>query len=449
MRSVIAETTTTATADLNTHHRNPRRGDVKIIAESLDKNGQYRAIVVNRGTLTGRPNEVLAGNHTLLAARELGWATIEATFVDVDVDDDAATRIVLADNRTADRGTYDHESLMELLNDLPDLVGTGYTADDLDLEPTDSLTEPDDVPDTPDAAVSRLGDVWHLGPHRLLVGSAADLDAVLNVTGEHGIDAIWTDPPYGISYVGKTANALTIQNDGGDDAVALWQDTCRTLWAAARPGAPFYVAHAPSYRTEFLQALLDNEFIYRQDLVWVKNTFALGHGDYHRRHEPILYGNAPGTPADDPETLERLDAAGDPETYEDRHDGILYGFAPNGKGRLGRGGPNWHGDNKQSTVFEVNKPARNADHPTMKPVELIEAMLRNSVPRGGTVLDTFGGSGSTLIAAHRLGIRARLVELDTRYADVICRRYQEHTGDIPRLNGTEPHDFTAPLEVTP
>ncbi len=121
----------------------------------------------------------------------------------------------------------------------------------------------------------------------------------------------------------------------------------------------------------------------------------------------------------------------------------MYGFTAGGEGRRGRGGVGWYGDNAQSTVFEVPKPARSEDHPTMKPVELIRRQLANSSRRGHLVYEPFGGSGSTLIAAHHVGADARLVELDPRYVDVICRRYQEHTGTLPILKSTgEEHDFT-------
>lgn len=149
----------------------------------------------------------------------------------------------------------------------------------------------------------------------------------------------------------------------------------------------------------------------------------LGRSDYHYQHEPILEAEAP-------------------EPDQPEHEPVLYGFTAGGSGRLGRGGPRWHGDNKQSTVFVYKKPARNGDHPTMKPVGLIAQMLHNSCPPGGVVFDPFAGSGSTLIAAQGRGMRAYCVELDPRYADVIVRRYEEHTGIVPLIDGREV-SFTA------
>lgn len=382
---------------------NPRRGNVEAIAGSLTKHGQYRPIVVNAGTLTGRPFEVLAGNHTLLAARSLGWESIDCAVVDVD--DEQARSIVAADNRLADLGDYNASALHDLLVSLDDLDGTGYVPEDLaalerELFPPEPQTDPDDVPAVPAVPVSEPGQVWALGGHRLLVGSATDVEAVRSLCGDVRPDAVWTDPPYGVEYVGKTKDALTIKNDGAGGLFDLLAAAFGAVAAVCRGGAPVYVAHADTERVTFEAAMDSAGLLVRQNLVWVKNKMVLGRSDYHYKHEPILYG-----------------------------------FTPGGEGRLGRGGQRWFGDNTQTTVFECDKPARNAEHPTMKPVALIDAMLANSLPPGGVVLDPFAGSGSTLIAAHGRGARAFCVELDPRYADVILRRFEAHTGIIPTLDG--------------
>lgn len=397
--------------DLQTYHRNPRRGDVSSIAVSLERHGQYRPIVVNAGTLTGRRNEVLAGNHTLLAARELGWNTIEVALVDVD--EESATAIVLADNRLADLGDYNNDDLYTLLSSLEDFSGTGYSLDDLaaldrELFPPQPNTDPDDVPSVGASPISEAGQIWELGQHRLLVGSATDPDQVARLCDGVAPDCVWTDPPYGVDYVGKTKAALTIQNDGAAGLLGLLDPAFRVMAAVCRPGAPVYIAcpPGPEFGT-FVSAMASGGLSWRQTLIWVKNAMVLGRSDYHYRHEPILYG-----------------------------------FTPGGDGRLGRGGQRWQGDNKATTVFEIAKPARNADHPTMKPVALIDAMLANSLPPGGVVFDPFAGSGSTLIAAHSRGGRAFCVELDPKYADVILKRFEAHTGITPTLDG-QPVSFTA------
>lgn len=392
---------------LATYHRNPRRGNVAAIAESLRVNGQYRPVVINRGTVTGRPREVLAGNHTLLGVRRLGWPTIAAVWIDVD--DEHAARIVAADNRTGDLGDYDDQLLLELLAELPDLDGTGYTPDDLDaLEralaaeqlPGAGATDPDDVPDPPAEPVSAVGDVWELGPHRLVVGDSTDVGVWDALLDGGKADAMWTDPPYGVSYVGKTADAMTIENDGSEGLDQLLRGALGVALTQTRPGAAWYVAAPPGpLSLHFFQVLVDLG-VFRQQLIWVKDQFVMGHSDYHYRHEPVYYGWSPGAAHHEPP------------------------------------------DRKQDTVHEVARPKRSEDHPTMKPVELIHRHLANSTDPLDTVVDPFGGSGSTLIACHQLNRTARLIELDPRYADVILRRYQEHTGTKPTRGGA-PHDFTA------
>ena len=398
---------------LSTFDGNPRRGAVDQIAKSLEKHGQYRPIVVNSGTLTGRRNEVLAGNHTLLAARSLGWALIDVAIVDVD--DATAKSIVASDNRLADLGDYDDAALFELLDSLNDLSATGYGNGDLeklrqDLFPPEVLTDPDEAPAVPADPISEPGQVWVLGKHRLLVGDSTDVDSVRRLVADEPPDCVWTDPPYGVDYVGgchelspaerRRQGGKTIANDN-IPLPDLLDSAFSTAVAVCKPGSPVYVAHA-DMEPAFEQSMRAAEMIVRQKLVWVKGSQVLGRSDYHYRHEPILYG-----------------------------------FTPEGQGRLGRGGARWFGNNAQTTVFEFDRPHRNKEHPTMKPVALIGAMLKNSLPPGGIVFDPFGGSGSTLIAAHSLGARAFLVELDPKYADVIIRRFQQHTGIVPVLDGQE------------
>lgn len=405
---------------LQTFVKNPRRGDVSAIAESLRVRGQYRPVVVNVGTLTGRTNEVLAGNHTVLAARSLEWESVSAALVDVD--DAGAAQIVLADNRLADLGTYDDADLLAVLEQAADLTGTGYSQADLDAliaASTDpvSLTDPDAVPPVPVEPVSVVGDVWELGEHRLAVGSSGDLELVRSALPEGVvIDCVWTDPPYGVEYVGGTG--MTIQNDGKASALQVFREFLDVAVAVSRPGAPVYVAHADVMRLAFEQALVAAGCSWRQTLMWVKDRMVLSRSDYHYKTEPILEG-----------------VVGDDAALD--YEPIGYGFTRGGSGRLGRGGPRWYGDNRGTTVFEVKRPSASSEHPTMKPTELIEAMLERSCAPGAWVFDGFGGSGSTMIAAHRLGRRSLLVELDTHYADVICRRWQEHTGIVPVRAGVE------------
>ena len=343
------------------------------------------------------------------AAKALGWPEIAVTWVDVD--EEQAARIVLVDNRTNDLAGYDEAALADLLVDeLPSFT---------DQDEPGALPERDPI--------CRVGDVWDLGESMLLVGDATDTVSVADMLDGERADCVWTDPPYGVNYVGKTKDALTIENDSSDDLPQLLLGAFRTVISASKPGVPVYVAYAENENVTFHAAMTEAGLLVRQHLVWVKPAMVLGRSDYQYRHEPIWQAQTPGEPDE-----------GTPAG----HEGVAYGFTPGGQGRLGRGGPNWFGDNRATTVFEVAKPSANRDHPTMKPVELIDQMLANSLRPGGLVLDVFGGSGSTLIAAYHRRSRAALVELDPRYADAICRRFQEHTGVMPvRRADSVPVDF--------
>lgn len=409
----MPKTKTIKIQDLSYYYKNPRKGDIEAIANSLKTHGQYKTICVNKGTKTGRPLEILAGNHTIKAARTLGWETIQATIIDVD--DEAAAKIVIADNRTSDLAENDPAILIDLIDSLTDLDGTGWANEELEelaetinelTEPPDPLNDPDETPQPPATPKTKLGDIITLGDSLLYVGDATDTENVLKAFGQRRADCIWTDPPYGVDYVGKTKDKLTIKNDTPNGLKELLAGAFKTIIKASCPGSPFYIAHTDTSRIDCQTSAQDAGFIIRQTLVWVKQRFIFGHSDYHYQHEPILYG-----------------------------------FTPGGQGRLGRGGDRWYGDHTQSTIFEFDAPQRNPDHPTMKPVALIQAMIKNSCPSGGNILDCFAGSGSTLIAAYGLGMNALLVEYDPRYADVICRRWQEHTGQTPKINGT-PTTFT-------
>lgn len=394
---------------------NPRKGDVEAVAESMDENGIYQPIIVNLGTKTGRKNEIIAGNHRALAAKQLGHTTIPA--IVLDLTETEATKIALADNRTSDLAEYDHQALLAMLDSLDgDTYGTGYDEDALDelrnqLDElgADLLDEPENTdtpPEPPAEPIARPGDLFYLGKSRVYCGDSTDPKSVDMLFGDKRADMVWTDPPYGVDYVGKTKDALTIQNDGAGDLETLLTDAYANIIKAAKPGAPVYIAHSDTRRVTFETTATNSGLIIRQNLIWCKNQLVLGRSDYQYRHEPILYG-----------------------------------FTPGGVGRLGRGGDRWYGDNSQTTVFEVPAPQANRDHPTMKPLELIRMMLTNSMRPGGIVFDPFGGSGSTLLAAHLQGGHGYLIELDPRYVDVICRRYQELTGELPIRRG-ETVDFT-------
>jgi len=257
--------------------------------------------------------------------------------------------------------------------------------------PCAGLTDPDAIPERPKPRV-RPGQLWAMGEHRLLCADATDPAAMDRLMGGDRACLLWTDPPYGVGYVGKTARALTISGDGADGLEGLLQASFSSADRALRPGSRVYLCH-PTGSNAFLfhQAFAQAGWRQHQSLVWVKDRMVLGHADYHHRHE-----------------------------------GILYGYKP-GPGRWGRGAQGWYGGNDQDSVLEVPRPAASPDHPTAKPVELIRRCLANSTRPGDVVLDPFAGSGSTLIAAQELGRRSYLVEIDPGYCDVILARWEAFT----------------------
>ncbi len=212
--------------------------------------------------------------------------------------------------------------------------------------------------------------------------------------GAEQASCVWTDPPYGVNYEGGTKAKLTIKNDHPDGLKTLLLEAFAAMDGVLVPGGAIYLAHpAGAGSIVFGEAFLAQGWRLHQTLVWVKSKLVPGHSDYHYRHEPILFG-----------------------------------YKPAPEGRRGRGSRGWYGDNSASSVFEVDTPLRNADHPTSKPVALVEAMVRNSSRTGEIVLDGFLGSGSTLIACEQLGRRCFGIDLDPRYVDVAVRRWEQFTG---------------------
>lgn len=370
---------------LKHYTKNPRVGNVETIKESLRKNGQYRPVVVNE-----RTGEVLAGNHTLKAARELGWTEIAATFVDVD--DDHAARIVLVDNRANELATFNDEVLVEVLQELDgQLEGTGYDQSDLDdlLGQLSSgfgqPKDPDKVPQEPAEPTTRRGDIYELGPHKLLCGDSTLLDEVGELMGEDRAKMVFTDPPYGVDYDGGTKVREKLSGDHDTD---IYSEVMPSLVAYSDPRAPFYIWHAYTKADLVLQACRVNGLEPRSLILWVKNQAQFGalSAQYKQKHEPCIYAHRKGH------------------------------------------APYWYGPNNEVTVWEADRARSNDYHPTQKPVALAERALNNSSQKGDIVLDLFGGSGSTLIGCETTGRVARVMELSPSYCDVIVARWEAFTG---------------------
>jgi DNA modification methylase len=231
--------------------------------------------------------------------------------------------------------------------------------------------------------------------HKLLVGDATQGEDVARLMADVAADLVFTDPPYNVDYEGYTEDRLKIKGDRMSDAEfkQFLEAAFRSYRIALKPGASLYVCHSSSWQREFQNALESAGFEVRCQIIWAKNTFAWGFGRYKFQHEPMFYAHVAGQK--------------DP----------------------------WYGDKSQSTLWEEKKPAANTLHPTAKPVELVERALLNSSKAGDVVVDMFAGSGSTLVGCERRGRKARLVEIDPRYADCILRRYEEYTGKQAKLDG--------------
>ncbi len=350
--------------------------------------------------LTGADGVLVAGHGRLAAARKLGLPTVPVVVLD-HLTPTQRRALVLADNRLAELATWDDAllriELEALQDDGFDLDLTGFDADALaellaDEEPQiEGRTEDDAIPEMPEEPVSRPGDVWRLGPHSLVCGDATTAEAYARLfpDGERA-DMVFTDPPYNVNYANSAKDKLRgkhrpILNDAlGEGFYDFLFDALALIMAHTR-GA-IYVAMSSSELDTLQAAFRAAGGHWSTFIIWAKNTFTLGRSDYQRQYEPILYGWPEGAT---------------------RH---------------------WCGDRDQGDVWQIKKPAKNDLHPTMKPVDLVERAIRNSSRPGDVVLDPFGGSGTTLIAAEKAGRVARLIELDPKYADVIVRRWQDWTG---------------------
>lgn len=359
------------------------------IAASIQEFGFTNPVLVDD------TNGIVAGHGRVLAAQQLGME--EVPTINIGWLNEAQRRAyVIADNKLALNAGWDNELLALELGELGDLGFdlelTGFTDEEIKalmpVEVTEGLTDPDEAPPVPENPVTVPGDVWVMGQHRLLCGDSTSVDDLAKLCGGQMVDMWLTDPPYNVAYEGGTKEKLTIQNDSmGDDQFRQFlRDAYTAADTVMKAGAVFYIWHADSEGYNFRGAAKDAGWTVRQCLIWKKSSLVLGRQDYQWQHEPCLYG------------------------WKD------------GAGHL------WASDRKQTTILEFDKPARNGEHPTMKPVALFEYQLLNNTKGGDIVLDSFGGSGTTLIAAEKNGRTALLMELDPRYCDVIVKRWQEFTG---------------------
>lgn len=407
--------------DLIPHEENPNHGDVAAIAQSIRASGFWGVIVAQ---LSSR--RILVGEHRWRAAQEAGLTEVPVQFVDVD--DTRARILLLADNKYAELAERDPIALKALLDQLaagPGLEGTGYSqADYAELLAEVSgevenalLTDEDDAPEVqPLRLVTRPGDLWQIGPHRVRCGDSLNETHLRDLLGGERADLIWTDPPYNVAYEGKTKDRLTIDNDAmtPEEFALFISQAMRSAVANIRDGACVYVAYAEVETVAFRLAFDGAGLKYSQTLVWVKNAAVLSRQDYNWRHEPMLYGWKLGAGhyfSEDYTQTTVWDASADLSKLSKAE---LLDLLEQTRAASG--------------VMYVDKPNRNDIHPTMKPVELVRRALVASSKPGWKVLDPFGGSGTTLIAAHKAGRVAYLNELAPKYVDAIVRRAQDALG---------------------
>jgi DNA modification methylase len=364
---------------------------------------QIAASIVEFGftnpVLAGSDGVIIAGHGRLAAAQRLGLAEVPVVVLD-HLTPSQRRALIIADNRIAENSGWDPELLRletdALRDDDFDVSITGFDADALsdllDGEETDQTgqTDDDQIPEVQEDAVSKPGDIWILGPHRVLCGDATKTESYDALLVGDPVDMVFSDLPYNVNYANSAKDKMRgthrpILNDNLGDQFGAFLEASLVPMLQRCQGA-VYIAMSSSELDTLQTAFRAAGGKWSTFIIWAKNTFTLGRADYQRQYEPILYG------------------------------------WPEGKQR------HWCGDRDQGDVWHIKKPAKNDLHPTMKPVELVERCIRNSTKPGQTVMDPFGGSGTTLIAAEKSGRVARLMELDPKYVDVIVRRWEDWTG---------------------
>lgn len=403
--------------ELKAYDKNPRKNDnaVEPVAESIKEFGFKVPIIIDSDGV------IVAGHTRLRAAKKLGMKTVPCIVAD-DLTPEQIKAFRVADNSSAQIASWDLELLKDELMDLDfdmSLFGLDEQLKEIEREFVPEIIE-DEVPEVSEGkAVAELGDIWQLGRHRLMCGDSTDKKTVDKLMGGGLADLVVTDPPYNVAYEGGTG--MTIKNDNMESSkfLAFLSDAFSNLNNSLKEGGAFYVWFASREHINFESALKSNDLIVRQEIVWVKNSLVLGRQDYQWKHEPCLYGWKKG--AAHYFTDDRTQTT----VFEDK--GI--DFKKLKKHEAIKMLEDIFSDKISTTVINEDKPAISSEHPTMKPIKLLARLIRNSSRENETVLDVFGGSGSTLIACEQLNRSCYMMELDTKYCDVIIKRWENLTGE--------------------
>lgn len=339
---------------------------------------------------------VIGGHQRLKVLKELGYEEIQCIVVDLDKNKEKALNLAL--NKIS--GEWDNDKLEAILAELKetdiDMNITGFSNDEIDDILKDIMGSNEDDFDLEEALeeieepITKVGDIWKLGKHRLLCGDSTQQEEVMRLMNNQEADMLLTDPPYNVDYEG-TAGKIENDNMNETEFYNLLIDAFKNMHSVAKAGCPIYVFHADTEGLNFRNAFKNAGFKLAQCLVWVKNTFVMGRQDYQWKHEPILYG---------------------------WKEGKAHYFIDS---------------RSQNTVLEFDKPTRNAEHPTMKPIDLLVYLIKNSSKENNLIVDLFGGSGSSLIAAEQTNRICYTMELDPRYCDVIIKRWETLTGQKAEL----------------
>lgn len=369
---------------------------------------------------------IIAGHGRVLAAKELKFEKLPCVFIE-GLTEAQRRAYILADNRLSELGQWDYEmiasELLELSDDGFEIDLTGFTIDDtiLDSEPVSDVIDKSmkDYIDSIDKSITKQGQIWQLGDHRLMIGDSTQIEQVLDLLGGGSIDLLVTDPPYNVNV--ESENGLKIENDNmsNDDFEQFLYSCFSNAAAVMKSGAAFYIWHADSNGYVFRKAAIDSGLDIKENLIWVKQHFTLGRQDYQWMHEPCLYGWKPGASH---YFSEKRNISTIIKSFDRLKDAKLEDYQ------------RFYEELKESsTVQFYNKPLVDDLHPTMKPIELIEKQIKNSSREGENVLDLFGGSGTTLLACEKLNRKCLMMEYDPKYADVIIQRWEEMTNKKAKL----------------
>lgn len=427
--------------------QNSRRHDpaqIELLASVIKSSGWTNPCLIADGG-------ILAGHGRIMAAKKLGLKKVPC--IDLSHLSEVERRaLVISDNRVAEVGVSWDIEMLKLETDWLqeqgfDLELTGFDEDSLaelfgeaEQVPEGSDKDPDEAPAAPEQPVSVPGDVWVCGAHKVMCGSSLSVDDWDRLMQGEMADACWTDPPYNVDIGGK--NEMLDRGDRGNrgktggikndkmDGEAFHQfllDMYSAVFSVMKPGAPIYVAHADKEAHNFRVAFEKAGFKFSSMIIWKKNVLVLGMSDYQPIHEPVIYGWKPGS-------KHRWYGGRKNTTVIDMGDSGPFVRMEDGRYQIKIGdsvlivsGEAMVEEHLSSVLFEA-KPAKSGLHPTQKPVALVERMLKQSARSGDLVVDAFGGSGTTMLAADRLGMSARLMELDPRFVDVIVCRWEQYTG---------------------